>query len=388
MREGRDRVYDVLVVGGGIGGLSALYHLGRLGLRRVGLAERFRLGHDRGSSHGQSRITRGAYVHPDYVRLMRVARGQEWPRLERDAGVRLIHQTPGCFWGPPGGNYESYARAVERTGVDVERIDVTVARRRFPQFRFEGVESVLHDRTAGLVAAADAMAALVRICRGYAGVDIREEVRVIGLDPSRDPIRIETDGGRLETERLILAAGPWMPDLLPFLKPHLKVARQTACYFRMAGPPERFMPGRFPVWCYLGEEPNGVVYGLPEFGREGIKVARHVTSGVDDDPDRAPDGPDSAAIEWVRAFLGTRFADPVERFVASETCLYTMAGSEDFILGLHPENPRVAIGSACSGHGFKFGPLTGRLLAELALHGRTEVPEFEAIRGRFEMVLA
>jgi sarcosine oxidase len=155
----------------------------------------------------------------------------------------------------------------------------------------------------------------------------------------------------------------------------------------MAGPPERFMPGRFPVWCYLGEEPNGVVYGLPEFGREGIKVARHVTSGADDDPDRAPDGPDSAAIEWVRTFLETRFADPVERFVASETCLYTMAGSEDFILGLHPENPRVAIGSACSGHGFKFGPLTGRLLAELALHGRTEVPEFEAIRGRFEPIL-
>ena len=106
-----DQPYEALVVGGGVNGLASLYHLLRLGCRRVALIECFSLGHGRGSSHGLSRVIRSAYIDAGYVRLVQVALREEWPRLEGEAGMRLIHHTPGCFFGPAGGKWEQYARA-------------------------------------------------------------------------------------------------------------------------------------------------------------------------------------------------------------------------------------------------------------------------------------
>jgi sarcosine oxidase len=379
--------YDALVIGGGINGLSALYHLHRLGCRRLGLVERFRLGHDRGSSHGQSRVTRSAYFDPDYVKLMQVVHGQEWPRLERDAGCTLIYRTPGCFFGPAGGRCAVYARAVTGTGVDVEALDVTEARRRFPQFRFEATSAVLHDRTAGLVAAADTIAALTRLARRN-GAAVHEEVRVTAIEPASDPLRVETDRGPLEAERVIVTAGAWLRDLLPCLSGRLKVIRQTVAYFRPAGAAEEFRPGSFPVWGYLAEQDDQVFYGLPEFGREGIKVARDLTVGAGDDPEEPAGAIDEAEVSQLRAFLEWQIVPRIDRILGAETCLYTMTRTKDFIIDLHPDNPRLVLGSACSGHGFKFGPMTGRALAELALHGHTEVPEFERLRPRFGLSAA
>ena len=127
-------------------------------------------------------------------------------------------------------------------------------------------------------------------------------------------------------------------------------------------------------------------YGLPEFGRDGIKLARHITGGVDDDPDDLSHLTPSKAINDLRQFVTEQFAAPIERFVDAETCLYSNTGTEDFILDFHPDNSDVVIGSGFSGHGFKFGPLTGRVLAELALSGETSIPEFEAARHLFKLL--
>jgi len=374
-----DKSYGALVIGGGINGLSALYHLQRLGCKPLGLVERFALGHERGSSHGHSRITRSAYINAGYVRLMQVVHRQEWPRLERDAGQRLLHPTPGCFFGPPGGKYPAYAQAVLQAGVEAEAIPVEVARRRFPLFRFPGVDEVLHDHTAALVAAAHTLAALVRLCR-QGGAEIHEQTQVLEIDPSRDPIQVRTERGVLETERLVVTAGPWTASLLPWLKARLQVARQAVGYFVLRGDQEALGPGRFPVWGYLGEEEY---YGLPQFGRPGIKLARHLTTGRDDDPDKdatpLPEGEEAR----LRRIIADHLALPVEHLDGVERCLYTNTATEDFIIDLHPQNPHLAIGASCSGHGFKFGPLTGRALAELVLSGKTAIPEFEQMRPTF-----
>ena len=134
--------FDALVIGGGINGLSALYHLGRLGAKRLGLLERFSIGHERGSSHGAARITRSAYTAPEYVRLMQWVHEEEWPRLEQDAGTRLVYPNPGLFAGAPCDGFNSYIRAVEKEGVDVEVMTPDEARRLYPQFTLENVERV------------------------------------------------------------------------------------------------------------------------------------------------------------------------------------------------------------------------------------------------------
>ena len=378
------QAFGALVVGGGISGLATAWQLARMGVPRVALVERFRLHNDRGSSHGSGRITRSTYSDARYVRLVRVAHEQEWPRLEQDSGMRLIHRCDGVFFGPPTGDLDRWTAAVAEAGATgVERITALEARARFPAFAFPDSHAVLHDRTGGVVAAADTLLALDRRCR-VEGVHVLEETLVRGIDPTADPVVVDTDRGRLLAERVVVTAGAWVSRLLPALALRLGVARQHVGYFGLGAAPEDMRLPRFPVWVYLGAPADGLFYGLPEFGRPGIKAALHRIGGGDDDPDQDP-GPDPAAIEHVRAFLARQLAVRLGPTLHAETCLYTNTPDEHFLIGALPGHPRVVVGSACSGHGFKFGPLTGRLLAELALHGRTSVPEFEAERDAFAL---
>ena len=225
--------FDALVIGGGINGLSALYHLKRLGAERVGLVERFSIGHDRGSSHGAARVTRSAYVAPEYVRLMQWVHAEEWPRIEKAVGKQLVYSNPGIYTGLPCERLDRYINAVQQVGVDVELISAGEARERFPQFTFVNAESALLDKTGGFVSAKEAVDSLAALAREN-GVQVHENTIVHGIDPASDPVRVETSAGTLQAERLIVAAGAWARELLPFLKPRLTISRQTVGYFTPA----------------------------------------------------------------------------------------------------------------------------------------------------------
>ena len=225
--------FDALVIGGGINGLSALYHLKRLGAERVGLVERFSIGHDRGSSHGAARVTRSAYVAPEYVRLMQWVHAEEWPRIEKAVGKQLVYSNPGIYTGLPCERLDRYINAVQQVGVDVELISAGEARERFPQFTFVNAESALLDKTGGFVSAKEAVDSLAALAREN-GVQVHENTIVHGIDPTSDPVRVETSAGTLQAERLIVTAGAWARELLPFLKPRLTISRQTVGYFTPA----------------------------------------------------------------------------------------------------------------------------------------------------------
>ncbi len=379
----RGDTFDALVIGGGINGLSALYHLARLGAKRLGLVERFSIGHDRGSSHGAARITRSAYGAPEYVRLMQWVHAEEWPRLERDAGRRLLYPNRGLFIGPPCEYFNKYIQAVQQEGVDVEAITPGEARASYPQFTFENVETVLLDKTSAIVSAKETVESLAALARDN-DVRLLENTVVHEIDPVTDPITVATSAGSLRAERMVVAAGAWARDLLPFLASRLTVARQTVGYFTPAGSPDAYQPGPFPVWMYMGEE-NDVFYGMPEFGRAGVKVARHIRYGTDDDPDTAPDSVQEDKIDDLDRFISGFFSSTAWTLADAEHCLYTVSPNEDFIIDLHPDNPRIAIGAGFSGHGFKFGPLTGRLLAELAWDGQMSIPEAATARRLFSL---
>jgi sarcosine oxidase len=305
---------------------------------------------------------------------------EDWPRLERESERTLIHRCDGIFFGPPEGDLERWAAAVAAAGAPgVERLDAGEARRRFPAFAFPDARLVLHDTTAGVVAAADALLALDRRCR-VEGVHVLEETRVHAIDPAADPVVVDTDRGRLHAEKVVVTAGAWIAQLVPALRGTVTVSRQHVGYFDV-GPAGAL--GRFPVWVYVGDAARGLYYGLPEFGRPGIKAALHgVSPGSGDDPEVHP-GPDARAIARVRGFLAQQLAIDVGEALDAETCLYTNTPDERFVIGPLPGHPNVVVGSICSGHGFKFGPLAGRILANLVLDGTSGVPEFERHRDAF-----
>lgn len=366
MAAGDVPVFEAAVLGGGVNGLSTLYHLQRLGCTRVALFEQFKLRHRLGSSHGNSRITRSTYADPLYVQLMTLVHEEEWPRLERDAQQRLVHPCPGVFFGPPGERFASYCHAVAEAGANVELLDRSEARRRFPLFRFDDSPSVLHDHTAGVVDAAGTVAALQKTSLAR-GAFMFEEVQVLEIDLDSGPIQIRTAGATYYTQRLVVTAGSWTSRLLPGLSGHLAPARQTVGYFELDANPDDYALGRFPVWIYLGEGENNVYYGLPPFGSPGVKLAQHVTEGRRDEPFDEAAIPPASQVLPLRDFLSRHLSCPVGECVGAEHCIYTNTPREDFVLARLPVESPVAVGAGFSGHGFKFAPWTGRVLAELLL---------------------
>lgn len=159
------------------------------------------------------------------------------------------------------------------------------------------------------------------------------------------------------------------------------MVRQTVGYYELD---ERVacIPGYLPVWAYLAMNDDDVFYGLPEFGRSGLKAARHLTEGEGNNPDLLVEA-NAADLEPVTGLLKQRLNFPIQSLHSCETCLYTLTPDQNFIIDNHPHNPNIAIGAGFSGHGFKFGPLTGRLLAELVLKQTTSVDIFNRIRGKF-----
>ena len=171
---------------------------------------------------------------------------------------------------------------------------------------------------------------------------------------------------------------------MPSARAALTVVPQTVAYFRL-GVPATLVPS----WIHFGGGDSGVAYGLAELGRDAMKVGRHVTSGAGADPD-APSPATSGELAALRARLERILTVPVGDLLGSESCLYTMTGTEDFAIEAWPGDARVAFASACSGHGFKFAPLAGRLLAELLVRGRmdsvggTDVPHCSQLRGELD----
>src|SRR5262245_44835291 len=197
------RSYDAIVIGAGVVGLAAAWHLQRLGRRPVAVVERFRVGHDHGSSHGSVRMTRSTYSSAAYSALMRHVHAEEWPRLERDAGVALVHRGDVLFFGPDRAALGEDAAAVIAAGADVESLAPAAARRRFPAFRLADDWLILHDRTGGVIAAADTIGALDRLVRS-GGAEVLEETRVLEIDRRSEPIRVVTDRGVLRADRVVI----------------------------------------------------------------------------------------------------------------------------------------------------------------------------------------
>jgi len=362
-----DRAYGVVVVGGGVVGLAAAWHLLRLGCRPLAVVERFRVGHANGSSHGSVRITRSTYATPAYATLMGYVHAEEWPRLERDAGAALVHRSDVLFFGPDHAALGGYAAAVRAAGADVERLAPSVARHRFPAFRFANDAEILQDRTGGVIAASETVQALHRLVAS-GGADVLEDTRVLEIDRGGEAIRIVSERGVLHADRVVIASGAWLRELVPVVRPNVRVVPQSVEYFRL-GVPARSLP----PWVHFGGAESGVTYGLAELGRDALKAAHHVTQGPDTNPDEmAP--PADGETDALRAVLERILAVPVLESLGTERCLYTMTPTEDFVIDHWPGDPRVAFASACSGHGFKFAPLTGRILAELVVNGRADVP--------------
>lgn len=368
--------HDVIVVGLGAMGSAALYHLARRNVRAIGL-ERFEPGHERGSSHGRTRIIRhGYFEHPSYVPLVRRA-ATMWRELERASGRPLMTITGIAEIGRPDSTLIKGTLAAAREhNLTHQIMTAHELMRRYPAFRLPQDYVAVVQPDGGFVEAEAGIRAHLRLAAA-AGADMRTGELVHSIEQIGDRVCVRTERKSYEASHAIVAAGPWTTSLLPDLALPLQVTRQVLLWVRPSQP-ELFRLGWFPV--FMIESEHGIHYGFPLQDDGGLKIAKHHHAGEVVDPetcDRLVSAADEAIITGPMFRMLPAAAGPV---MAAKTCLYTMAPDSDFVVDHVAGRERIVIASPCSGHGFKFAPAIGQALAELVLTGRTS-----ADLGRFRL---
>jgi sarcosine oxidase len=366
---------DVVVVGLGGMGSQALWRLARRGARVIGV-DQFPPGHDRGSSHGQTRIIRTAYAEgPDYVPLVQQA-WRLWDELAAATGEELVRRTGGLMLGPPSAaTIAGPIDSARRHRLPYEVLDAAAVRTRFPQHRFAAGSGFV-EADAGVLFPERSVRAAVRAAEA-AGARTAIGSPVTGVLPDPDRPRVRIGDRTLVARRVVLAAGAWTGRLLPGLAARLRPVRRVIGWFA-ADRPDDFAPDRFPVYIRAdGDRPGSSVwYGCPQVDGSTVKIGLHMRPGLDEPADpvpgpRPPDRADAAALtEIVAATLVGLRPEPVRL----ATCMYTLTPDEHFVIGHRRDLPGLTLLAGFSGHGFKFAPVVGEIAAQLALTGRCGLP--------------
>ena len=383
---------DVAVVGLGAVGSATLHQLARRGVRAVGI-DRFDPPHDRGSTHGDSRLTRMATAEGSvYVPLAQRSLAI-WRELEQETGETLFRPI-GMLIIAEGDGAPSHGQAAflgstlaiaRAHGIPHEVLDSGEIRRRYPQFQVGEGERGFLEPGAGVLFPERCVALHLRLARA-SGAVVRTGETVLAVEPCGSGVAVVTDKGRIEAGRVVLAAGAWLPGLAGGVLPRVtSVQRQTILWFE-TDRPALYHPDRCPMFIWQhGTTEEDYLYGFPLLpGSPGVKAASERYAGHVD-PDQVDRVVSEEEISGIyRRHVAGRLLGVTDRVVKAATCLYTVTPDADFIVdtlrdGRFGEGT-VIVASACSGHGFKHAAGLGEQVAAMATEGRAADPSFGLAR--------
>ena len=365
--------YDVVVVGLGGMGSAAAAQLAARGVRVLGV-ERFYPVHNQGSSHGDTRIVRQAYFeHPDYVPLLRRAY-EHWDRLGALTGSPMLIRTGALMIGATDSDVVTGTLLTARTwDLPHEVLSRDAMLDRYPQFALYEGDVGVFEANAGYVSPERAIRTQLDLAIG-GGADLVFDTVVSGWQFTDTGVAVFAGGETVTANYLVLSAGAWAsklmaPDLLP-----LQPVRRLMYFFDPSGGLAAFQPDRFPVYVFE-ISPEDVLYGFPHVPpSKGVKIGFHYR-GPEVDPDFLDRNVNEAEIVEMQDVLRERIPALAGPAVDVRVCMYTMTPDEDFVLGWLPGGMgRVAVAAGFSGHGFKFTPVVGEILADLVVAGGTDLP--------------
>jgi sarcosine oxidase len=365
---------EVGIIGLGLMGSAALHSLRRRGCEVLGF-DPLTIGDARGSSHGSCRVFRRFNFESEAYTALSDRAFDGWLALEAESGRSILKPCSVLEAGPPGSPQvaSSRAAAVAAKNVITGPRNGREANAAFPAFSLPDDWDVVVQESGGILLAEEAM----RAFRDGAKHNIIQAAAQIRPDTSG--IRIITATEEVIAEKVIVAAGPWIADLVPGLKRHLMITRQAVGWFRPPQP-DTTRYGDFPI--FLLEAARGMIYGFPDFEGRGVKAAQHDHGRVVGAEEWGPPATETE-LEPVRATLAELVPGAAGAIIDRDVCLYTNTAKADvgfdegneFIIDRLPRDPRIIIASPCSGHGAKFATAIGAMLADMALDPKLQAPQ-------------
>ena len=314
------------------------------------MVDQFEAGHDRGSSHGATRIFRLAYRDPAYLRLA-VDSLDWWRRLEAESGDVLLEQSGQLDHGDPAAIAQIIVN-LESAGLAAEVLDPNEATQRWPGMRFD--RAVVHSPDGGRVFAARTLAALHRQAAVH-GAELSFGERVESIEQVDDDdgshVVVRTERREVVARTVVIAAGSWVNELLPagVALASFTTSIETPVHFRPRDSGLGGAPMVWPSFLHHASDSAGelsfAAYGLESPG-EGVKVGCDDAPGVE------------AVIDYVRRWHPGLDPEPV----SSTQCRFTNTPDERFVIDRFGP---IVVCSPCSGHGFKFTAIIGDLVADL-----------------------
>ena len=370
----------VIVLGLGVAGSSIAATLAQSGYR-VTAIEQFEPLHERGSSHGDTRIFRRVPHEGEVYVQLASASLNGWRRWNGMSKEWLFVACGGIDAGPDdSGLVNAAERLCEQYEQPCQVMEGKTFNGQYPLFNLPANWRVVYQPSSGFVRPDATRSFLLQLARGH-GARLLHETAVLGIDSSPSSVVVRTAHETLSGDFLIVAAGSWLPELFPDLPLPLSTERRVLAWFEPSAR-EEICDGRFPIFCL---DADGGWYGMPTpDGTIKIGHDKHLREQIDPDvPPRLPDIEDARKLTpCVRNY----FSGFVEQPFAMKACIYTLTEDHHFVIDWHPAHSNVLIFSCCSGHGFKYAPVYGDIAADF-IAGKPR-PDLDLFRLKRSHVVA
>ena len=383
---------DVIVIGLGAVGSAAAWQLAKRGAKVLGI-DRHSPPHAMGSSHGDTRITRlaigeGARYTPLVMRSHEI-----WHDIESRTGEDLLVETGMLVISSDDrrGNlhgsdfFANTLEAARRYAIAHEVLDAAAIRKRFPRFNVGDDEVGYYERGAGYLRPEACVAAQLRLAEEH-GATLHRDERVTAIEAREGGVRVVTDRARYDAPHAIIAAGPWIHELVPHeVSRHLTVTRQLLFWFDVKPPVSRFTPPEFPTWIWELRDRNHAIYGFPAIDgpQGGVKIATEQYAKATTPGEVVREVTEAEKRQMHESLVAPYVPDVATTCVKAVSCLYTATPDFHFLIDRHPGIPGAIIASACSGHGFKHSAAIGEALAQRILDGTSRLDLSAFGLGRF-----
>ena len=367
----------VVVIGAGIAGSAIAAHLAAGGYDVV-VIEQFSALHDRGSSHGDSRIYRNAPFEGDVYAAMASRALEGWRRWTEESGARLIDIRGG--YDISGGSSKLAAESQKKAAAqEIPHQVLTGAEinTRDPIYNMPAEWTACHQPSSGALCPELTLPFLWKFA-GDHGAAVHWNTAVQAVHPQPDSVRVETENGEIVADFVVVAAGSWLEKLLPGIGVRPRIIRNVLCWYETDNPTLATMP------VFIAESDDVAIHGMPTPGGQ-LKLGIHGHFGEQIDPDIGCGPATAVDTKPVSDFVSQYFNDVDPDPVKTVTCLYTELPEKQFLIDFHPESANIIVFSACSGHGFKFAPVYGEFVAQMIEIGAAPHPDvfsLSALRGR------